>query len=246
MDEINNESVSVEDILKEFAPPEEIIAERPVTEAPPKPHNPRRRRPTKQQIFKERMLPLIILAVSAVLIVTFIAGSIVRATQKRKIETEASIAASESIAAEEARLNAEVEAIMEDAKLMAAGYDFEGAIQRINGFSGNIGAYPQLQDAKVEYEYQKSTLVSWSDHNAIINLSFQTLVVDPERAYADDDYGSSLRQNFVTVSEFQKILEQLYANGYVLVTPKDFVDDSNSATLRYKELLLPEGRSPWY
>ena len=243
MDEFNNESVSVEEIIKEFTPTEEIIDQRPAPDAAPKPRTPRRRR-SKRQIFKEQTLPLIILAVAGALIVTFIAGSIVRASQKRKIETEAAIAASEAAAAEEARLNEEMNQILEDAKLMAAGYDYDGAIQRINGFSGNIGAYPKLQDAKVEYEYQKSSVIPWTDHNAIINLSFQTLVVDPERAYADADYGNSLRNNFVTVSEFEKILEQLYANGYVLVTPKDFVDDSDAAAYAYKELLLPEGKKP--
>ena len=176
-----------EEITMEYNPEEEVIAEQPAPVEKPQRPRPQRRRPSKQQIFKEQMLPLIILAIAGVLIVTFIIGSIVRASQKRKVEAEASIAASESVAAEEARIKAEVESILTDAANMAAAYNYEGAIARINEFSGNIGAFPQLQDAKVEYEYILSTLVPWEDHNAIINLSFQTLIADSERAYANSE-----------------------------------------------------------
>ena len=44
MDEFNNESVSVEEIIKEFTPTEEIIDQRPAPDAAPKPRTPRRRR----------------------------------------------------------------------------------------------------------------------------------------------------------------------------------------------------------
>ena len=234
----------MDEITMEFTSEEEVIAEQPAPEEKPQRPRPQRRRPSKQQVFKERMLPMIILATASVLIVTFIIGSIVRASQKRKIEMEACIAAAESVAAEEARIKADVESILTDAANMAAAYNFEGAIARINEFSGNIGAFPQLQDAKVEYEYGLSTMTPWEDHNAIINLSFQTLIADPERAYADPEYGTSLEKNFITVTEFQKILEQLYENDYILVSPKDFVDTSDPSNYKYKELLLPEGKKP--
>lgn len=244
MDDFMNEPMPNEDIVREETVQEEVIAERPVSDMPKQRPRTARRRPTKQQIFKERTLPMIIVLVAAVLIVTFVAGSFVRASQKRKIETEASKAASEAAAAEEDRINAELNAILTDAQQLAAGYDYDAAIARINEFSGNIGAYPQLQDAKVEYEYGRSAMVPWEDHNAIINLSFQTLIVDAERAYADPNYGNSLRKNFITVDEFQRILEQLYANDYILVSPKDFVDTSDGSAYKYKELLLPEGKKP--
>jgi len=120
---------------------------------------PTRRRKTKMEIFKETTLPLIIIGVAALFILTFIIGSIVRGTQKRKIEEAASIAASESVAAEEAQLSAEVNDILVNAEALAAGYDYDGAIALIDGFSGNIGAYPELQDARVRYEFNKGSLV---------------------------------------------------------------------------------------
>lgn len=235
MDEMQNESVMNETTKYEAPQP----APRP---------RPRRRPKTKAELFKENTLPLIILAIAGILIVTFIIGSIVRGVQKRKIETEASIAASESMAEEEARLSAEMAEILASADARAAVYDYDDAIALIDNFSGNIGAFPQLQEARVRYEYNKASLVPWEDPNAIVSLSFQTLVADPVRGFAHESQGNSLRQHYITVSEFQKILEELYANDYILVSLHDIAEIGTSASgtmgYRYKELYLPEGKKP--
>lgn len=236
MDEMQNAS-----IVNETTKPEQRAA------APTQRSRGERRRKTKQELFKENTLPLIILGVAGVLILTFIIGSIVRGVQRRKIETEASIAASESIAEEEARLSAEVTSILTEAEALAAKYDYDGAIALIDGFSGNIGGYPQLQDAKSLYEYNKNSMVAWDDPNSIVNLSFQTLIADPARAFSDEDYGSSMNRNYITVSEFKKILEDLYANNYILVSLKDCVEattEDGKVAYKYKELYLPEGKKP--
>lgn len=209
---------------------------------------PERRRKTKMEIFKETTLPLIIVGVTIIFILTFIVGSIVRGVQKRKIEEAASIAASESAAAEEARLEEEVENILQTAEILAAQYNYDTAISVIDNFSGNIGAYPELQDARVRYEYNKSALVPWEDPNTIVNLSFQTLIADPGRAFSHAEDGSTMRQHYITVNEFQTILERLYANDYILVGLKDIVyeetDESGLSVYKYKELYLPEGKKP--
>ena len=211
-------------------------------------NRPQRRRKTKQEIFKERQLPLIIMGIAACFILVFIIGSITRSVQKHKTITAASIAASESIAAEEARLAEEINQILTGAKALAAGYDYDGAIALIDGFSGNIGGYPVLQDAKSAYLQSKAALVPWTDPNGIVNLSFQTLIADTSRAYTHEEYGSSMQRNFISVAEFQKILERLYANNYILVGLKDFIatetSESGQTTYQYKELLLPEGKKP--
>ena len=214
--------------------------------APARPQ--RRPRMSKQDMFKQSTLPVIIVGVALLLILVFIIGSITRAVQKNKIEKEASIAVSESIAEEQARLEAEMNSILENADRMAAGYDFDGAVALIDTFSGNIGGYPKLQDARARYEYSKEALVPWEDPNTIINLSFQTLIADTERAYANEEYGSSLKKNFISVTEFQKVLERLYENNYVLVGLDDFIEsgtaESGVSYYTYKPLYLPEGKKP--
>jgi len=84
----------------------------------------------------------------------------------------------------------------------------------------------------------------WSDPNAILNLSFHHLIVDPERAFNDDTYGSSYVNNFVTVTEFKAMLEQLYANDYVLVSLDDFIDAETAGSFTAKTLYLPAGKKP--
>lgn len=246
---------SVEETVTEAPAVEETAAEVPAEQPVKKPvrkteqpRNERRSRKSKQEIFKESTLPVIILGVSALLILIFIVGSVTRAIQKKNIEEEYSIAVSESIAEEQARLAAEVESLMAEADRMAAGYDFDGAVALIDTFSGNIGGYPELQDARARYQYSKDSLVLWEDPNSIINLSFQTLIADPARAFADKEYGNSLKKNFITVSEFQKILERLYANDYVLVGLDDFIESGTAESgvpyYTYKELYLPQGKKP--
>lgn len=210
---------------------------------------PRRRpRMTKLDRFKQNILPLIILAVAAILIVIFIIGSITRAVQKKQIKTEASIAVSESIALEQARLEAEMAIILKDADLLAESYDYDGAIALIHTFSGNIGGYPQLQDALVRYEQSKEELIPWEDPNTIINLSLQTLIADAQRAFSHETYGALVKRNFITVDEFQRVLERLYENNFVLVRINDFIEtttaENGTVSLTYKPLLLPEGKKP--
>ena len=245
------EEVEVQDYqepVTETRPEQEPkVEQKPISKAE-QARNERRARKSKKEHFKEATLPLIIVGIAALLIVVFIVGSIARSIQKKNVEEAASIAVSESIAEEQARLAAEVESLLEESERMAAGYDFDGAVALIDTFSGNIGGYPELQDARARYDYSKESLVLWEDPNAIINLSFQTLIADPERAYKDKEYGKSLKKNFITTTEFQRILERLYENNYVLVGLKDFIEtgtaDSGTPYYKYKELYLPPGKKP--
>lgn len=209
---------------------------------------PQRVRRSKQELFKETSLPVIILGVAALLILVFIIGSITRGVQKKNIEESAAIAVSESIAAEEARLAAEVESILTQSERLAASYDYDGAIALINSFSGNIGGYPELQDAQARFEYAKQALVVWEDPNTIINLSFQTLIADTKRAFSHKTYKKALKKNFVTTAEFETILERLYENDYILVSLEDFItagtSENGDTYFMYKELRLPEGKKP--
>ena len=80
-----------------------------------------------------------------------------------------------------------------------------------------------------------------------VNLSFHALIADPSRAFSDQTYGGSYNKNFVTIDEFEAILEQLYANNYVLVDMDSFVAETvtgDSITYASKTLDLPDGKKP--
>ncbi len=211
---------------------------------PNRPAPQRRRKPSPIQIFKERYLPLIILGVAAVLIIVIIAGSITRAVQRKQIAKEASIAASE----EAARLHQEYQDILAKAEALVVEYNYPEAIALIDGFSGDIADYPELVQKREEYVAADAALVTWNDPGIITNLSFQMLVVDSVRAFGDDEYGNSIRKNYITTVEFSNILEQLYANGYILINPSDFtttvINDNGDEIFTTKDLRLPAGKIP--
>ena len=209
-----------------------------------RPANPRRRKPTPMQIFKERYLPLIILALTAILLVTFVVGSIVRAVQRNKIEAAVALAAAE----EAAQISEEAKNIAHDAQVLASMYDYQGAIATIDSFSGNIQEYPDLQNLRNQYITANDQLVTWDDPNSVLSLSFQMLIADPARAFGHEEQGESMDYHYITTTEFTRLLEQLYANNYILVSLDDFVTtqspQAGQEVMSFSPLRLPAGKKP--
>ncbi len=211
---------------------------------------PRRRRRSKMQIFKEAYLPAIILAVTAVLITVFILGGILTAQkpQASKPADSSSSLAPEPPASSQNNLDQEAADLLRKANLAAADYDYAKAISILESFNGNISAYPELKTAYTNFQAAKEDLVSWSAAD-VPNLSFHVLIADPQRAYADKANGANYKRNFITVSEFSAILQELYANGYILVDRDDLYTTEYSTSsgrdiYKEKELLLPSDKKP--
>ena len=209
-----------------------------------KPVNPRRKKRSQMQIFKETYLPVIIAGVSLVMILIFIIGAISQGIQNGQAAKEASIQASESEAEAYAQLEDEANRLIAGSQTFAAGYDYDRAIAVIDTFSGDISQFPKLTELKQQYTEAKSSLVAWSDPSQVTNLSFMPLIVDTDRAFADAVYGEYYNRRYVTIEEFQKILEQLYANNYVLVGMDDIVTGGGSGSYSAGTVYLPEGKKP--
>ena len=207
---------------------------------PRKPVSPMRR-------FKNDVLPLIIMGTAACLIVIFVLGSVTRAISTRLADREAAISSSEA-AKTAAELEAEeVQYLLYEAEVLATGYDYDGAIATLESFSGDKNKYPDIDTKLSSYKQAKSLLVAHNDPGEVVNLSFQALIADPSRAFSDQKYGASYNKNFVTIDEFEAILEQLYANDYVLVDMDSFVAESvtgDTITYASKTLYLPDGKKP--
>ena len=214
----------------------------------PRPQNPRRKRRTQEQIIKENYLPIIIAGVSLLLIVIFVIGAIVRSISYSNAEKESSQAAYESSVAESKAHAAEAEALIAQVSTMMANYDYDGALAALEGFSGDISQHNQLTALYTQCKSASASAVVWDDPNDVVNLSFHQLIADPKRAFNDNVYGKTYNRDYVTVEEFQRILQQLFENGYVLVSLDDIVevttDASGNTTYTAKELKLPEGKKP--
>ncbi len=209
--------------------------------------NPRRRPVSKMRQFKNDTLPLLILGVTAVLILVFIIGAASRAIVKYQTDRQNEQQASESLMTKEQMEILELQHLLDDAEMLATGYDYEAAIAKLNSFSGNKSDYPEIDIRLSEYQQIQSQLIAHNDPGAVPNLSFHVLIADPGRAFSNKEYGGKYNRNFVTTDEFQKILEQLYANGFVLVEMGDIIAETQtgeSITYSAKPLYLPDGKKP--
>ena len=217
--------------------------------AEPNPNSTRRRRKkTKVQIFKEAYLPAILLCLTFVLVLTFVIGSIGNAIKLKKIEDNAARESSISAANQAELVKSEAEMLLAQAEVMAQGYDYDGAIMLLDSFSGNIADYEEMVAAKSKYVSMRDSLIEFNNPATIPNLSFHVLIHDPARAYADKDLGGLYNRNFVTTEEFQRILEQLYNNNFVLVDYDSFVssntDLEGNANFFPVPIRLPDGKKP--
>ena len=217
----------------EVPSPEEIDVTKPLVPT-------RRRRKSKQQIFKEKYLPFIILGVSVVLCLSFILGSVSRGRDRAAAK------------AQEERitqlLKDEAESLKTRSAAMAAEYDYENAMKTLASFSGGLANHQELLDLYNSYKTALSQLVVWDNLAEIPNLSFRTLMADLQKAAADPDRGSRYKKNYITTDEFSRILNQLYENGYVLVSLYDFAvpvtAEDGSVGVNRTSIRLPEGKKP--
>lgn len=208
-------------------------------EAPPV-HNRPKRRKSPRQLFKEKYLPFLILGVAGLLILSFLFGSLSLRRGK------------ENIQARENRITQLLKEEANDLKLragvMAAEYDYENAMKLLAGYSGGLAGHPELLALYNQYKTALAELVVWDDLSKIPNLSFRTLVADLSKAAADPDRGSSYTSRYITTEEFSRILNQLYENGYVLVSLYDFAVPvtaaDGSVAVNRSGIRLPEGKKP--
>ena len=238
---------SVEEIFPDSPEEEQPVV--PAAEAlEEKPAAPVRRRKklSRERLIKEVYLPPVILGLTLILLITFIGSSIGRAIMANKDE-QAAIQASQQ--AESSALAQEAEALITQANALAQGYDYDAAIALLDTFSADKAQYQGMLDAYNNYTQAKAQLKPIDAPSSIPNLSFHCLIADPARAFSDKDYGKSYNQNYVTIDEFSKILDQLYANGYVLVDMDSFivenVGEDGKVTYSTQPIYLPEGKKPF-
>lgn len=238
-------AVPAEEVSTEEAAP---IEEEKQEETPaPKPI----RKPlSRERMIKEVYLPPIIAGITALLCLIFILSGSVRMIKTAINDRKDAQTSAENEASEKTRLQQESERLLKEAAVLAAGYDYQGAVDKLNSFSdvASMDQYPGMIDARAEYAALKDQLQAWNEPSSIANLSFQILVYDTDRAFTDKELGKKYMSNFVTVKEFKTILEQLYNNGYVLVDFDSFVtettSDDGTTTYGTTPIYLPSGKKP--
>lgn len=140
-------------------------------------------------------------------------------------------------------------AIIEEARYMAAGYDYDGAIALLK----TVPSYesdPQITAAISEFEETKATCVA-VDVYTVPHIFYHSLINDTDRAFNVSVLGQGqvdgMNAWMTTIEEFDKITQTMYDNGYVFVRLRDLVVETTDANgnvtfTANTNLMLPPGK----
>lgn len=127
----------------------------------------------------------------------------------------------------------------QQAEILAAQYDYDGAAELLNSIDG-AGRNSEIQDRIQEYDARKAELTE-IPASEIRHFSFPILLVNAGMAAE----GTAP----LTVEQFNQILQQLYENGYVLVDIYDLAEtvteSDGSVSYQMGSVYLPEGKKPF-
>ena len=212
----------------------------------------RRKKREKKRIFKEVYLPAIIAGAALFLILSFIVGSVSNAlVVKKNKESVAKVEAQQQASAADVA-EQEFKRLMAQAESLVVGYDYDKAIEMLDSYNGSNDKFRQQVTAKkAELVNEQKQLAELKDVSTIPNLSFHVLMADASRACNKEvsaDLAGSYNKNFVSVEEFSRILNQLYAANYVLVDFDSFISsvdgvDGNKSFFPVS-IFLPQGKKP--
>ena len=142
-----------------------------------------------------------------------------------------------------------MERLKETADRLAAMYDYDAAMALIQSYDGYENE-TVLTDAFLTYESQKAACKPWADNTKISHVFFHSLIADTSLALGPN---SGTRDGYnrymTTIEEFEKIIQQMYDRGYVLVGIHDIseivVQEDGTEKMVMKKILLPEGKIPF-
>lgn len=137
-------------------------------------------------------------------------------------------------------------AVLEEAAYLAATYDYDAALEKLNSLEG-AAQDPEISAKIAEYQTTRDSCVP-VNMNEVTHIFYHSLVVDPDRGFAgDDNLAAGFKQWMTTVDEFNKITQAMYDNGYVLVRLRDLVVQTTdeNGTVHFTanpDLKLPAGK----
>lgn len=133
--------------------------------------------------------------------------------------------------------------LLSQASLMAAQYDYDGAITLLKSDSG-FSTDTELQNAASNYEQSKNSCTAYP-LDQVTHVFFHTMIRDDSKAFDGDDKEGGYNQVMTTISEFNSIIQQMYDRGYVMVSLHDMCQVNEDGTVSRKEIYLPAGKKPF-
>lgn len=183
----------------------------------------------RESMIKNQKWWLVGLTILVVIAVGFSLGIVLN--NKEKKQTTVTTASSDS---DKKATNKRIK----KAKTSAQQYNYPEAIRLLD--SVGTTAADELKDTYIK---EKDQLVTWKDPENISHLFVHSLIVDPQKAFHDKEQAQGYKDYMVTVSEFKKVLQQLYDKDYVLVSFEDLIEEKDGK-LQFKGVALPKDKKP--
>lgn len=110
---------------------------------------------------------------------------------------------------------------------------------------------PEPEDTSEPYT-PEVPLVAWGKNKVVEHIFFHPVIAYPQWAFHDCPSSKSQKEGLddwmVTVEEYNKILQSLYDNDYVLVNMNDvwseYTTESGETRMQRNILMIPEGKKP--
>ncbi len=134
------------------------------------------------------------------------------------------------------------EQVAEARKLVSAGkYDLAKAfIAKLNETNPDDSAVKNLVFSITDLELYEGP---------IEHIFFHPIIAYPERAMDGIENDQGQNDYFVTVPEFNAVIDQMYENNYVLITMYDIFDftfkEDGTVSAARREIYLPKGKKPY-
>ena len=141
----------------------------------------------------------------------------------------------------------ERENIIIQAEQLALSYDYDAAINVIESYEGYEN-FEEMTQAIQNFTDTKAACVP-VNMDEVTHVFYHSLVVDPIRCFGNQENDPQCIGNnqwMTTVSEFEKITQEMYDRGYVLVSIHDLyefvTDEYGNEIIQPATIMLPEGK----
>lgn len=129
---------------------------------------------------------------------------------------------------------------LETARAKAAQYDYDAALDALDGAEGQ-----EAEDLRAQLEKERDALETWPEDEPVAHLFFHSLIVDTARAFDGDDSAQGYDDYMCTIPEFTAVLDAMREHGYVLVSPHDIAAPAEDGSMQPRELKLPADKKPF-
>lgn len=136
--------------------------------------------------------------------------------------------------------------LIEEANQLALGYFYDEAIACLENAPADFSADEERLAKIEEYTLAKDSFVPYE--SPVRHVFFHSLIVDTALAFDGDYMENGYNYWMTTVDEFKAMLNELYANGYILIDIHDLcreeTDENGNTKLVANDPLVPEGKIP--